>query len=140
MSQFTSKDHRFAIALGIGLGEAPPLVEDAEPVWDEDEILAQKIAERLDEDEEEPTIRDWQEYSDGIEKEAAAYFVKLQAAERALAASADRVSVLRERIQISYRQMGKVDRRNARLCVALGISMACTPLTVLTMMLWNVFL
>lgn len=78
--EFTAGDCRFLAALRVDPGTRP-----VPPMPTNDE-LAERIVEAMEKegplfDEAEPTIRDWMEHSDQVEKESAAYHFNWKSAQ-----------------------------------------------------------
>lgn len=110
MSRFTRADHRFAKFMRVDLGEdAPPPDDDMMSDESADRLIAAMDNGDFDDESGDPTIEDWQEYGDQVEKEATKYHRSWKATERHLAI---------------------VGRRNTRLIKILAVSMGCTAVSI----------
>lgn len=110
---FTAKDHRMAKKIGIDLGEPcpePTNEEMTEAILEKDGLF----------DEAEPTLRDWQEHADQLEKERAAYYTNWQHSQR-MAADLDR-------------RVNHAEHENGVLRAALFTSMAFSSALVMTLL------
>lgn len=102
MSRFTRADHRFAKDIRVDLGEDAPPPDDELSDESADRLIAAMDSGKFDDECGEPTIREWQEHSDQVEKEATQFHRNWKATER---------------------HLGIVTRRNGRLIKSLVIAM-----------------
>ncbi len=79
MSKYTTGDHRFAKAFRVNLGEPLPALNDAD--MDGEIISAMERRREFEGCGEDPTIRDWQEYADQMERESLSYYRNWQIAQ-----------------------------------------------------------
>lgn len=109
MSRFTRADHSFAKVMRVDLGEDAPPPDDELSDESADRLIAAMDSGKFDDECGEPTIREWQEHSDQVEKEATQFHRNWKTAER---------------------HLGIVSRRNDRLITFLAVSMGCATVSI----------